>query len=103
MLIRIKYKYNTYNDGGVKMLKTKLTLYIDKDIGIMAKKTAKLSGKSISTMVKEYFISREIQTKNIEIPESVSKWIGIIGDDKSYKELRDKYIDGRLEKYESIN
>ncbi|MFH1288352.1 MAG: DUF6364 family protein [bacterium] len=85
------------------MSKAKLTLYIDKDVGRMAKKTARLSGKSLSTIVKEYFIFREIQIKKIEIPKSIAKWIGMMGNNKSYKELRNQYIDGRLEKYENIN
>ncbi len=85
------------------MGKTKLTLYIDKEIGRMAKKSAKLSGKSISTIVKEYFIIKNKQTNKIEIPGSITRWIGIIGNIKTYKELRDNYINGRLEKYENIN
>ncbi|MBI5206843.1 MAG: hypothetical protein HY934_03535 [Candidatus Firestonebacteria bacterium] len=85
------------------MAKTKLTLYIDKEIGVMAKKSARLSGKSISTLVKEYFVIKNKQTNKIEIPESIYRWIGIMDNIKTYKELRDNYIDERLEKYEDIN
>lgn len=85
------------------MSKSKLTLYMDEDVTKLAHKTAKLSGKSISTMVKEYFVQKEKEVRSKEISPSVSKWIGILKTKKPYKEFRDEYVDSRLQKYENIN
>jgi hypothetical protein len=85
------------------MPKSKLTLYLDENITRLAHKTAKLSGKSISTMVREYFLQKEREARSKEISPSVSKWIGILKTKKHYKKLRDEYVDSRLQKYENIN
>lgn len=85
------------------MPKSKLTLYMDEDITKLAHKTAKLSEKSISTMVKEYFIQREKEVRSKEISPFVSKWIGVLKTKKPYKELRDEHIASRLKKYENTN
>lgn len=85
------------------MPKAKLTLYIDENISKLAHKTAKLAGESISNMVKEYFIQKEKALRSKEISPAVSKWIGILQTRKSYKKLRDEYIDSRLKKYEGID
>ena len=82
------------------MPKAKLTLYIDKETNQLARKTARLSGKSISTLVKEYFIQKEKETQVKEIPASVAKWIGILATEKTYKELRNEHLDSRLKRYE---
>jgi len=85
------------------MPKAKLTLYMDEDITKLAHKTARLSGESISNMVKKYFIKREKKTRSGEIPDAVSKWIGMLKTKKTYKKLKDEYIDSRLRKYENID
>ena len=85
------------------MPKSKLTLYVDEDIVQSAHKTAKLSGKSISTMVKEYFVKKEKGARSKEISPSVFKWIGLLKTKKSYKELRDDHIASRLKKYENTD
>lgn len=85
------------------MPKAKLTLYMDEDITKLAHKTARLSGKSVSNMVKEFFIEKKKELQSEEISSSVSKWIGILKTKKTYKRLRDDYVDSRLQKYENIN
>ncbi len=85
------------------MQKTKLTLYINKEISKKAKKISNLSGKSVSSMVKDYFISREKEINNIDIDSSISKWIGILEISKPYKKLRDELIEDKLKKYENIS
>lgn len=85
------------------MSKSKLTLYMNKDITELAHKTAKLSGKSISTMVKEYFVKKERGTRSKEISPSVFKWVGLLKTKKSYKQLRDDHITSRLKKYENTD
>ncbi len=82
------------------MSKTKLTLYIDKDVARLAHETARLSGQSISNMVKKYFIERGRMARSTEISAGVSKWIGILETTKTYKELRGEHVDNRLLKYE---
>ena len=47
-------------------------------------------------MVNDYFINKEKEIKNIDIPYSISKWIGILKTSKPYKELRDELIDDKL-------
>ena len=76
---------------------------MDKDTTKLAHKTAKLSGKSISTMVKEYFVQKEREVRSKEISPSVSKWIGVLKTKRPYKKLRDEYVVSRLQKYENIN
>ncbi len=85
------------------MSKAKLTLYMDEDITKLAHKTARLSGKSVSNMVKEFFIKKEKELRSEEISSSVSKWVGILKTKKAYKKLRDEYVGSRLQKYENIN
>ena len=84
------------------MAKAKLTLYIDEDINKLAHRRAKLSGKSISTLVKEYFVQKEKEIKSKEISDAVAKWIGILDIQKTYKELREEHINSRLKRYENI-
>ncbi|MBI4690365.1 MAG: hypothetical protein HY754_08885 [Nitrospirae bacterium] len=85
------------------MSKAKLTLYVDDNIAKLAHRTARLAGKSISIMVKEYFIQKDRETHTNGVSPAVSKWIGILTTKKTYKKLRDEYIDYRLKKYESID
>lgn len=85
------------------MPKAKLTLYMDEDITKLAHRTARLSGKSVSNMVEEYFIQKEKKAQSKEVSSSVSKWIGILKTKKTYKKLRDDYVDSRLRRYENIN
>ena len=85
-------------------MKRKLTLYIDKEISDLAREIATLTGKSISTLVKEFFIEKAKKTKKFQISPSLNKWVGIINTSNDYKVLRDKYIiDNRIEKYENIS
>ncbi len=65
------------------MSKSKLTLYMDEKITKLAHKTSRLSGKSISSMVQEYFIQKEKEIKSRDISPSVSKWIGTLKTKKS--------------------
>ena len=78
------------------MTKTKLTLYVDKSISKKAKKISNISGKSISSMVSDYFNYKEEQLLKYEISESVNKWIGIAKTDKTYKELKDELISDKI-------
>ncbi len=78
------------------MTKTKLTLYVDKSISKKAKKISNISGKSISSMVSDYFNYKEEQFLKYKISESVNKWIGIAKTDKTYKELRDELISDKI-------
>ncbi len=82
------------------MAKTKLTLYIDEETGRIAKRTAKLLGKSVSALVQEFFKQKARSYGDIDIDESVKKWTGIIRSKKSYKELRETIATERLKKYE---
>jgi len=85
------------------MAKAKLTLYVDEKTSKLAHKTARLSGKSISTIVKEYFMNKQKEIRSKEISDSVSKWIGILDTKKTYKELRDEHIESRLRRYEGLD
>lgn len=78
------------------MSKTKLTLYIDEKTGELAKKTAKLSGKSISALVQEFFRQKARTPSDIHIDAAVMKWIGVLKSKKAYKELREEILDERL-------
>jgi hypothetical protein len=80
--------------------RTKLTLYVDKDIARLAHKTARLSGQSISNIVQDYFIEKGRRAHSKEISASVSKWIGILETRKTYKDLRGEHVDNRRLKYE---
>ena len=85
------------------MSKAKLTLYIDEYTSRLANRRAKLSGKSISTLVKEYFVQKEKEIKSAEISDAVAKWAGILDTQKTYKELRDEHIISRLRRHENID
>jgi len=85
------------------MSKAKLTLYIDEYTSRLAHRRAKLSGKSISTLVKEYFVQKEKEIKSAEISDAVAKWVGILDTQKTYKELRDEHIISRLRRHENID
>jgi len=85
------------------MTKTKLTLYVDKEISEIAKKIAKLSGKPISTLVKEYFTDKAKQIEQTYIEESVKEWIGVLNTSKNYEELREEIVAEKLKKYEVIS
>ncbi len=82
------------------MPKRKLTLYIDEETGRIARKTAQLSGRSISVLVEGYFKSKGLARSKIEIDDAVKKWIGILEEKRGYKELRAEILDDRLKKYE---
>lgn len=85
-------------------MKTKLTLYVDKEVSDLAREIATLTGKSISTLVKEFFIEKAKKTKEFQINPSLNKWVGILNTSEDYKVLRDKFIiDNRIEKYENIS
>lgn len=85
------------------MTKTKLTLYVDKEISEIAKKIAKLSGKPISTLFKEYFTDKAKQIEQTYIKESVKEWIGILNTSKTYEELREEIVAEKIKKYEDIS
>jgi hypothetical protein len=83
------------------MGKAKLTLYIDEKTNKRIHQTAGMLGKSISSIVKEYFIEKEKEIKSIKISPSLSRWIGILDTKKAYQELRDEEIEAKIKKYES--
>ncbi len=85
------------------MAKTKLTLYVDKEVSEVAKKVANLSGKSISTLVKDYFIEKAKKIEQLKTIDSVNKWVGILDTQKTYKKLREELIAEKLKKYENIS
>lgn len=85
------------------MTKTKLTLYVDKEVSEVAKKVANLSGKSISTLVKDYFIEKAKKIEQLKTIDSVNKWVGILDTQKTYKKLREELIAEKLKKYENIS
>ena len=84
------------------MAKTKLTLYVDKETSELAKKIAAYKGKSVSELVSGYFTSEAYKINDLRISDSVSKWIGIIETDKTYKELKEEIITEKVKKYENI-
>lgn len=84
------------------MAKTKLTLYVDKETSELAKKISAYRGKSVSELVSGYFNSEAYKINDLRIADSVSKWIGIIETDKTYKELKEEIITDKIEKYENI-
>lgn len=43
------------------------------------------------------------KSKLREVSFPVSKWMGVVETKKTYKKLRDEYINSRLQKYENIN
>lgn len=82
------------------MSKTKLTLYVDKEVSDKAKKISRITGKSISKLVTDFFNKHDLESSNFKISEKVSRWAGIAESDKDYKELRDEVIYGKIKKYE---
>jgi len=82
------------------MGKTKLTLYVNKEISEKAKKISKITGRSISSLVSEFICKQDINNNNLKISEKVSRWIGVAKSEESYKELRDKTYEEKLKKYE---
>lgn len=84
------------------MQKSKLTLYVEEEISRLAHKAAKRTGKSISVMVKEYFIQQEKRGKTLPVSPAVQQWIGILKTGKSYKRLRDDHFGDLLKKHENL-
>ena len=84
------------------MAKTKLTLYVDKETSELAKKIAAYKGKSVSELVSGYFTSEAYKINDLGISDSVSKWIGIIETDKTYRELKEEITTEKIKKYENI-
>lgn len=71
------------------MRKKKLTLYIDEETSTLAHQVASRAGKSVSAMVKEFFMAKKEVTVN-EVARSVKQWSGTLKTKKTYKELRDE-------------
>ena len=84
------------------MAKTKLTLYVDKETSELAKKIAAYKDKSVSELVSGYFTAEAYKINDLRISDSVSKWIGIIETDKTYKELKEEITTEKIKKYENI-
>ena len=84
--------------GVGNMAKTKLTLYVDKDISKKAKKISKITGKSISSIVSDFIYRQDLENSDYVISEKVEKWVGIAGSkpDESYKKLRDQAFEEKL-------
>ena len=85
------------------MSKTKLTLYIDKEVIDKAKRMSKIMGKSISNLVTDFINEQYPITQDFKISEKVSKWAGFAQSDKDYKELRDEVMEEKLERYEDTD
>lgn len=87
------------------MAKTKLTLYVEKDISEKAKKLSEISGKSISNIVSDYIYSQDLERNDFKISDKIKKWIGVAETEVKdhYKVLRDKIYDEKLKKYESTS
>jgi hypothetical protein len=85
--------------------KTKLTLYVEKDISEKAKKLSEISGKSISNIVSDYIYSQDLERNDFKISDKIKKWIGVAETEVKdhYKVLRDKIYDEKLKKYESTS
>ena len=81
------------------MPKGKLTLSVDKEVNQLAHRTARLSGKSISTLLKEYLLQEERKINSHEVSPSVAKWIDLLKTSKTYKELREEQIGFKIKKY----
>ena len=82
------------------MRKTKLTLYIDKEVIDRAKKMSKIMGKSISNLVTDFVNEQYPVKQDFKISEKVSKWSGFASSDKDYKELRDEVMKDKMDRYE---
>ncbi|MHB1253374.1 MAG: DUF6364 family protein [Candidatus Humimicrobiaceae bacterium] len=87
------------------MSKTKLTLYVDKEISEKAKKISKITGKSISNIISDFIYKQDSESNNFKISEKVEKWVGIanLKSEESYKILRDKIYEEKLKKYEGTS
>lgn len=84
------------------MAKTKLTLYVDKETSELAKRISAYKGKSISELVSGYFNSEAYKINDPRVSDSVSKWIGVIETDKTFKELKEEILTDKIKKYENI-
>ena len=84
------------------MASKKLTLYVDEEISDLAKKVSRQSGKSVSSLVKDFILAKARKSEKLELPKSVSRWIGAVESEKTYKELREELTGDRLKKYERI-
>lgn len=82
------------------MGKVKLTLYMEEDTSKIAHRRARMMGKSISTIVKEYFLQKEKKAMSKEISDAVAEWVGVLSTVKTYKQLRNEIIVARLKRYE---
>ena len=82
------------------MSKTKLTLYVDKEVSERAKKISRITGKSISNIITDFINEQDLSINDFIISEKVSKWAGFAKSDKDYKELRDEVIIDKMKKYE---
>jgi len=69
----------------------KLTLYVEEEIGKLARKIANLSGNSISALVTQYLLKRA-EIKHHRINDSIKKWIGVLDTKKTYKAMRDDIV-----------
>lgn len=87
------------------MAKTKLTLYVEKDISEKAKKLSEISGKSISNIVSDYIYRQDLERNDFKVSDKVKKWIGVADTETKdhYKILRDKTYEEKLKKYESTS
>ncbi len=85
------------------MSKTKLTLYVDKEISEKARKISKITGRSISSIVSDFIYKSDLENRSFIISEKVEKWLGIAGSkgDESYKKIRDKVYEEKLKRYET--
>jgi len=87
------------------MSKTKLTLYVDKEVSEKAKRLSKISGKSISSIISDFIYRQKLENNDFKISEKVKKWVGIADakEKKEYKELRDIIFKEKIKKYESTS
>ena len=86
-----------------KMSKTKLTLYVDKEVSERAKKISRITGKSVSNIVTDFINKQDLKINDFKISEKVSKWAGFAKSDKDYKELRDEVVEDKVKKYEDTH
>lgn len=84
------------------MRSKKLTLYMEEKTSRLARKVSRLSGKSISALVKEFIHTQARKSGNLEISPDVSRWMGAVESDRTYKALRDELTADRLKKYETV-
>ena len=80
------------------VMQSKLTLRMDDELILQAKKTAEQRGKSVSRMVAEFFSSLETPVRDAkEYPPVTGKLLGVMEghavDEESYRRhLRDKHL-----------